>query len=332
MSIPFSILDLATVCEGDSYQTTFKKSLESAKHAEALGYTRYWFSEHHSMASVASAATSLLIGYVAGGTTSIRVGSGGIMLPNHSPLIIAEQFGTLAEIYPGRIDLGLGRAPGTDAATAQAIRGTHPAAPYDFGANIALLRQYMSPDNAGAKVRAIPGEGAEVPFWILGSSTDSAHLAASLGLPYAFAGHFAPAQMMTAFHIYKNNFKASAQLDKPYYMACVNVIAADSMQEAKNIATSLYRIFLAIITDKRQPLQPPVSSEVMKTLWTPEQEAYVKQMLALSFIGDSAYLRENLDYFIRETGIHEIMITSPIFDLQSKHNSQELFSKVMKSF
>src|SRR4051812_20564708 len=232
-SLTYSILDLATVIEGKTPADTFKRSVDLARHAEEWGYSRYWFAEHHNMISVASSATSLLIGHVAENTTKIRVGSGGIMLPNHSPLVIAEQFGTLATLYPDRIDLGLGRAPGTDQLTAMAIRGDRFNAANDFPSDVRKLQMYLSAENKHDKVRAIPGEGTDVPIWILGSSTDSAHLAAAYGLPYAFASHFAPQQFLTAIKIYRDNFKPSAQLQTPYVMACVNAVLAETDAEAE---------------------------------------------------------------------------------------------------
>ncbi|RZL19149.1 MAG: LLM class flavin-dependent oxidoreductase, partial [Pedobacter sp.] len=225
---PYSVLDLATVIEGKTPADTFRHSLDLAQHVEDWGFNRYWLAEHHNMISVASSATSVVIGHIAGGTKKIRVGSGGIMLPNHSPLVIAEQFGTLESLFPGRIDLGLGRAPGTDQVTAMAIRGERFNGANDFPKDVLKLKQYFSADNAKSSVRAIPGEGLDIPIWILGSSTDSAHLAAALGLPYAFASHFAPAQFLTAIDIYRKEFKPSAQLAEPYVLACVNVVAADT--------------------------------------------------------------------------------------------------------
>lgn len=330
-NIKYSVLDLATVCQDDTLQQTFARSLQTARFAERQGYTRYWFSEHHNMESVASAATSVLIGYVAGGTTTIRVGSGGIMLPNHSPLIIAEQFGTLGSLYPGRIDLGLGRAPGTDGLTAMTIRNSPVNAPYDFRAHIKQLQTYFSSENAGAKVRALPGEGVEVPLWILGSSTDSAYLAAQLGLPYAFAAHFAPAQLMQALSIYREYFQPSAVLQQPYAMACVNVIAAATNEEAVFLSTSLYKMFMGIFTNERAPLQPPFDPGELRYLWTPEQEYGVKQMLANSFIGDKNTIARHLSGFLEATGIQEIMIATQVFDQQKKERSFQLFKEVIDS-
>lgn len=329
-SIPYSILDLAAVVQGDNLQQTFHKSLASAKQAEELGFTRYWFSEHHNMPSVASAATALLIGYIAENTKTIRVGSGGVMLPNHAPLIVAEQFGTLGTLYPGRIDLGLGRAPGTDNPATIAIRKQHAYQPYDFKANIQELQQYLNIENSNSKVRAIPGEGVEMPIWILGSSTDSAYLAAELGLPYAFASHFAPAQMMAAFEIYNRLFKPSAQLKEPYTMACLSVIAADTNEEAKFLATSMYQSYLGIITDSRSPMKPPIPVEEMEKLWSPQQKAAVQQMTAYSLIGDTKFLSENVNYFISQTGIKELMTITQVYGLEKKHRSMEIIAEVMK--
>lgn len=328
-NIRYSVLDLATVCQNDTLQQTFARSLQTARFAESQGYSRYWFSEHHNMESVASAATSVLIGYVAGGTSTIRVGSGGIMLPNHSPLIIAEQFGTLSSLYPGRIDLGLGRAPGTDGLTAMTIRNSPPNAPYDFRGHIKQLQTYFSPENAGAKVRALPGEGVKVPLWILGSSTDSAYLAAQLGLPYAFAAHFAPAQLMQALSIYREYFQPSDVLKQPYAMACVNVVAAETNEEAAFLSTSLYKMFMGIFTNARAPLQPPFDPKELSSLWTPEQEYGVKHMLAYSFIGDKNTIAHNVSGFLEATGIQEIMIATQVFDQQKKERSFQLFKEAI---
>lgn len=328
--IPYSILDLAAVMEGDSLQDTFHKSLASARKAEQLGFTRYWFSEHHNMVSVASAATSLLIGYVAENTEHMRIGSGGIMLPNHAPLIVAEQFGTLGTLYPGRIDLGLGRAPGTDNPATIAIRKQSAYQPYDFKGQIEELQQYLSTSNSNSRVRAIPGEGVEMPIWILGSSTDSAYLAAELGLPYAFASHFAPAQMMQAFDIYQRLFKPSEQLKEPYHMACLSVIAADSADEAAYLATSMYRSYMGIITDTRAPMKPPITVDELEELWTPQQKAAVKQMTAFALIGDDGFLKANISHFIEQTGVKELMTIPQVFDQQKKHRSMEIIAEVMR--
>ncbi|MDQ2720557.1 MAG: LLM class flavin-dependent oxidoreductase [Bacteroidota bacterium] len=326
--IPYSVLDLATVIEGTTPSYTFVKSLELAKHVEDLGYKRYWLSEHHNMISVASAATSVLVGYIAGGTTSLRVGSGGIMLPNHSPLAIAEQFGTLESLYPGRIDLGLGRAPGTDQLTAIALRGDRLNTADDFPQNILKLQAYFSLENSSSKVRAIPGEGLDIPIWILGSSTDSAHLAGLLGLPYAFASHFAPAQFLAAINLYRQTFKPSVHLQTPYVMACVNMIAADSDDEANTLATSLYQMFIGIVSGKRKRLQPPVES--MDGIWSEYEAEMVNQMLAFSFIGSPETIKKNMYEFLNQTRIDEMMVISNIYDHQAKLYSYKLFAELMK--
>jgi len=327
-SLTYSILDLATVIEGKTAADTFKRSVDLARHAEEWDYARYWFAEHHNMISVASSATSLLIAHIAEKTAKIRVGAGGIMLPNHSPLIIAEQFGTLATLYPDRIDLGLGRAPGTDQLTAMAIRGERFNAAHDFPSDVRKLQAYLSAENRFAKVRAIPGEGTDVPIWILGSSTDSAHLAAAYGLPYAFASHFAPQQFLTAIEIYRANFKPSVQLQKPYVMACVNAVVADSDEEAEHLSTSLKQLFIGVITGKRQLLQPPVTN--MDTIWNEMEEEAVYQMLAVSFIGGKEKVRADLQSFLNQTQVDEVMVTSHIYDHQARLQSYKLFAEVLR--
>lgn len=329
LDIKYSVLDLATVTQGSTPAGSFKKSMEVAQQAEKLGYTRYWFAEHHNMISVASSAPSILIGYIAGGTKTIRVGSGGVMLPNHAPLIVAEQFGTLASLYPGRIDLGLGRAPGTDQTTAYAIRGENFNAAHNFPRDIVKLQTFFSGENATAKVRAIPGEGLDVPIWVLGSSTDSAKVAAEMGLPYAFASHFAPTYFMEAINIYRDNFKPSVYLQKPYVMACVNIVAADTDKEAERLSTSLKQLFMGIVTGKRQLLPPPVSS--MDNIWNVFEEEAVMQMLSYSFIGGLEKITAEIGSFLHETGVNEVMATSHIFEHASKLYSYKLFAEVVKS-
>lgn len=327
-SIPYSVLDLATVVAGKTPSDTFINSVDLAQNAEKFGYTRYWLAEHHNMISVASSATSLLIGHIAGNTKTIRVGSGGIMLPNHSPLIVAEQFGTLASLYPGRIDLGLGRAPGTDQTTAMAIRGERFNAVHDFPQDIIKLQNFFSADNANSRVRAIPGEGLDIPIWVLGSSTDSARLAAAMGLPYAFASHFAPAQFLTAINLYRQNFKPSTHLKEPYVISCVNVIAADTDAEADRLATSLKRFFMGVVTGKLELLQPPVDN--MNGVWTDYEEEAVSQMIACSFFGSPETIKEDMESFIKQTGVDEVMVTSHIFDHQARVHSYQLFAELMK--
>ncbi len=317
--IAVSVLELAIVTEGATIADAIAGTVSVAQHAEKLGYKRIWMAEHHNMPHVASSATAVLIGEVAGKTNSIRVGSGGIMLPNHSPLVIAEQFGTLESIYPGRIDLGLGRAPGTDQLTAYALRKKNMTAEYNFPSDVRELQTYMSSENQDAKVRAFPGEGLNIPIWILGSSTDSAYLAAEFGLPYAFASHFAPTQFRAAIEIYRDRFKPSRQLSTPYVMACVNAIGADTDEEAEWLTTSLYRMFMGIITNMRNPLQPP--GELPAVFRHPEIERTVSSMTAYTFTGAKETLKQKLGVFLAETRIDELMVTSPIYDRAAKLKS-----------
>ncbi|MDX5420621.1 MAG: LLM class flavin-dependent oxidoreductase [Hymenobacteraceae bacterium] len=324
--IKLSVLDLVPIRAGKSIADSFEHSLELARHVENLGYTRYWLAEHHNMPGIASSATAVLIGHIAGGTSSIRVGSGGIMLPNHAPLIVAEQFGTLESLYPGRIDLGLGRAPGTDQVTAYALRRDMQGNVEDFPNNVVELRQYLSAENSSAKVRAIPGEGLAIPVWILGSSTFGAQLAGMMGLPYAFASHFAPAALQMALKVYRDSFTPSDQLQEPYAMACVNVIAADSDGEANHLATSLYQSFLNVIKGKALPMQPPVES--MEDRWSLQEEYAVKQMLRYTFVGSSKTIQEELQAFLDETQVDEIMVSTGIYDPAARLRSYELLAEV----
>ncbi len=326
--IPVSVLDLAPIVAGDTPADSFQKSLELARNAEKLGYKRYWFAEHHNMENIASSATAVLIGYIAGGTSTIRVGSGGVMLPNHAPLIIAEQFGTLESLYPGRIDLGLGRAPGTDQLTSTALRRNLSGSVEDFPRDVIELRDYLAPKNGTARVRAIPGEGTEVPIWLLGSSTYSAQLAAALGLPFAFASHFAPTYLYDALQLYLKHFTPSQQIQQPYSMACVNVIAADTDEEAQRLATSFYMLAMGIVTGKRKPLQPPFES--MDEIWNEYEKAAVMQMMKFSFIGSSQTVKRQLESFVSETGIDEVMVASYIYDNAAKIYSYELTASFFK--
>jgi len=324
------MLDLANVVQGDqSPADAFKRSVTFAQHAEQFGYKRYWFAEHHNMESIASAATALLIGHVAQGTSTIRVGSGGIMLPNHAPLIIAEQFGTLESLYPGRIDLGLGRAPGTDQATAYALRRNLHGDADAFPNDVLELLQYLGPADKQGKVRAIPGVGTNVPVWLLGSSTFSAQLAARLGLPFAFASHFAPAQLFPALQVYHSSFKPSAFLNEPYAMACVNVIAADTDDEANYLATSAHQLVLGLIRNNRKPLAPP--TRTMDLLWSAEERAAVNQMFYYSFVGSTNTLATELTSFIENTEVDEIMVTTHVFDVNAKIRSLELTASLFKT-
>ena len=327
--IPVSILDLATIVEGDTPKDSFRKSLQVAKKAEQLGYNRYWFAEHHNMPNIASSATSVLIGYIAGNTSTIRVGSGGVMLPNHAPLVIAEQFGTLASLYPGRIDLGLGRAPGTDQTTAYALRRNLNGSVDDFPRDVIELKNYLGPHTNDAKVRAIPGEGTQVPIWLLGSSTYSAQLAGLLGLPFAFASHFAPAQLQEALHLYRERFTPSEQLQQPYSLACINVIAADTDEEADYLASSFYQLASGIITNKRRPLQPPVKNFLNER--DEYEKAAVLQMMKYTFIGSPATVKQGLQSFLDETQVDEIMVASYIYDNNAKVHSYELIGDFFKN-
>jgi luciferase family oxidoreductase group 1 len=323
--IPVSVLDLAPIIEGKTIADTLHNSLDLARKTEKLGYTRYWLAEHHNMESIASSATAVLIGYIAGGTSTIRVGSGGIMLPNHAPLVVAEQFGTLASLYPGRIDLGLGRAPGTDQLTAMALRRDRFAA-NDFPENIQELTTYLSAENKGGRVRAIPGEGQDIPIWILGSSTDSAYLAAYLGLPYAFASHFAPTYLHDALKLYRQNFRPSKHLKEPYTMACVNVMAADTDTEADYLATSFYQLAMGIVRGKTRPIQPPVDS--MEGIWNEFEEAAVKERMQYTFIGSPTTVKDKLQQFLDETQVDELMIVSHIYDHGARVHSYEIVANV----
>jgi luciferase family oxidoreductase group 1 len=321
MSIALSVLDLAPITEGSDASASFRNSLELARHAERLGYRRFWLAEHHGMPGIASAATAVLIGHIAGGTRTIRVGAGGIMLPNHSPLVIAEQFGTLEALYPGRIDLGLGRAPGSDQATARALRRDLASDPDAFPQDVVELMDLMS-DEPRQAIRAVPGRGAKVPVWILGSSLFGAQLAAMLGLPYAFASHFAPGLMMQAIALYRATFKPSAQLAKPYVMLGFNVFAADSDEQAAVLATSMQQAFVNLRTGRPSKLQPPVPG-YLESL--PSQaRAMLDDVLSCSAAGSPATVREALHAFVARTGADELMVTSQIFDHAARLRSYEI--------
>lgn len=325
--IPLSILDLAVISQGSSASETLLKTKELAQTADDLGFNRIWFAEHHNMQHIASSATVILIGYIAENTKNIRVGSGGIMLPNHAPLIIAEQFGTLETLYPNRIDLGLGRAPGTDGLTAQAIRKDFYQESQQFPKNISELQSYLSKENSSSQVRAFPGEGLDIPIWILGSSLDSAALAAAYGLPYAFAGHFAPKLMVEAFEFYRENFEPSEYLSKPKTMACVNFIGAETQEEAEVLSTSLYQMFLGLIQNNRKPLQPPV--ENMNGLMSENEAFHVNQMTACTFVGEKSHLIKEVKKFLNYTQVDELMITSPIYNHQDKLKSLKIAKEVL---
>ncbi|MEX0660473.1 MAG: LLM class flavin-dependent oxidoreductase [Balneolaceae bacterium] len=327
-SIPFSVLDLALVTQGSSIAETIQTSRDLALHVEKFGYNRIWMAEHHNMENIASSATAVLLGHIAEATSTIRVGSGGVMLPNHSPLVIAEQFGTLATMYPNRIDLGLGRAPGTDQVTANAIRENRMQEVQRFPENVQLLQKYLSEDNHTSKVRAIPGEGTNIPIWILGSSTDSAYLAAELGLPYAFASHFAPQQLMPALRIYRERFKPSKQLEKPYVMPGINVVVAETDEQAEYLATSMKQMFMGVVTGDRKPMQPPVDD--MNQVWNIHQKMAVEQLLACSIIGSKEKIKKEITSFLKETEADELMMASYVYDHEERLKSHQLFSEVMK--
>ena len=324
----YSILELASVGAGSSIKQTFDNSLDLAQQAEAMGYSRFWLAEHHNMISIASSATAVLIGYIAGGTEKLRVGSGGIMLPNHSPLIVSEQFGTLGNLYPNRIDLGLGRAPGTDQVTAHAIRSDRMQAVYKFPEEISQIQQYFSTDNKKSQVRATVAEGVDVPIYILGSSTDSAHVAAEKGLPYAFASHFAPAQLFEALSIYYNKFQPSKYLHKPYTIGCINVIAADTDEEAEDISTTLIRMMLGVMTGNIDYMQPPtkMTEELRELAANPA----FQRMLKYAFVGSKETVKEKTSEFLKQTGVNEVMVASHIFDHSDRVKSYKIFSEVMK--
>jgi luciferase family oxidoreductase group 1 len=319
--IPLSVLDLAPITEGANAAQSFRNSLSLAQHAEQLGYRRFWLAEHHGMPGIASAATSVLIGHVAGGTKTIRVGAGGIMLPNHSPLVIAEQFGTLESLYPGRIDLGLGRAPGSDQQTARALRRNLQSDPDEFPRDVVELMDFLS-DEPRQRVRAVPGTGLKVPVWILGSSLFGAQLAAMLGLPYAFASHFAPGQMMQAIELYRATFKPSPQLARPYVMLGFNVIAADTDAEAALLATSLQQAFVNLRTGRASKLPPPLPGYLEGL--GPQERAVLSDVLSCSAIGAPETVRRSLREFVERTGADELMITSQIFDHQARLRAYEI--------
>ena len=318
---PLSVLDLSPIPEGATAAQSFRNSLSLAQHAERLGYRRYWLAEHHGMPGIASAATSVLIGYVAGGTKTIRVGAGGIMLPNHSPLVIAEQFGTLESLYPGRIDLGLGRAPGSDPTTARALRRSLHSDPDEFPRDVVELMDYLS-DKPRGPVRAVPGTGLKVPVWILGSSLFGAQLAAMLGLPYAFASHFAPGQLMQAIEIYRDNFKPSEQLDRPYVMLGFNVVAADTDAEAAVLATSLQQAFVNLRSGRPTRLPPPMPGYVDHL--GPAERALLDSVLSCTAIGSPETVKRSLLAFIERTGADELMIAGQIFDHGARLRSFEI--------
>ncbi|MGB9331322.1 MAG: LLM class flavin-dependent oxidoreductase [Steroidobacteraceae bacterium] len=319
--IPLSVLDLSPINLGGNAAQSFRNTLDLARHAERYGFRRFWLAEHHGMPGIASAATAVLIGYVASGTSAIRVGAGGIMLPNHSPLVIAEQFGTLESLYPGRIDLGLGRAPGSDSLTSQALRRNLTSDPDEFPRDVLELADYFS-DSPRQPVRAIPGLGLNVPLWILGSSLFGAQVAAALGLPYAFASHFAPAQMMEAIMLYRSKFRPSRQLRQPYVMLGFNVFAADTLAEAQFRATSMQQAFVNLRSGRPSQLPPPVEGYIERI--GPQERAILDQVLACTSVGTPERVRSDLQSFAARTGADELMITCQIFDHGARLRSFEI--------
>ncbi len=320
---PLSVLDLAFVPEGATAADALAHSLDLARHAERLGYRRFWLAEHHNMEGIASAATSVVIAHVAQGTSSIRVGAGGIMLPNHSPLVIAEHFGTLATLYPGRIDLGLGRAPGTDQRTMRALR-SDPASADNFPQDVLELQALLGPLQPGQAIQAVPGTDTNVPLWILGSSLFGAQLAAALGLPYAFASHFAPDALIAALAVYRERFQPSAQLDRPYAMVGVNVVAAETDAEARRLFTSAQQSFANMFRGRRGKLPPPVDD--IETYWTPMEKAQASNMLACSVVGSPATVREGVAQLVARTSADELIVAAAIHDHRARLRSYEILA------
>lgn len=326
--IPFSVLDLAPITEGSDATQAFANTLDLARNVERLGYHRYWLAEHHNMPGIASAATAVLIGHVAGGTRTIRVGAGGIMLPNHAPLQVAEQFGTLAALYPGRIDLGLGRAPGTDHATAHALRRYFEAADM-FAQDVVELLHYFEPAQAGQAVRAVPGAGIEVPVWLLGSSLFSARLAAQLGLRFAFASHFAPDAMDMALAAYRREFKPSKYLQQPYAMLALNVVGAESDAQARRLFTTQQQAFVNLRRGRPGLIPPPIDD--IESFWTPLEKSGVEQALACAVVGDADTVRDGIAAFIERHRPDELMLTANVFDHAARVRSFEIAAKAREA-
>ena len=323
--IPFSVLDLSPIVQGSDAGQALRDSLSLAQAAERLGYQRFWLAEHHNMPGIASAATAVVLAHVAAGTKTIRVGSGGVMLPNHAPLVVAEQFGTLEALHPGRIDIGLGRAPGTDGETARALRRYFEAAD-QFPRDVQELIHFLEPATEGQRVRAVPGQGSRVPVWLLGSSLFSAELAGHLGLPYAFASHFAPEMLMEALEIYRHRFRPSDRLAQPYAMAAINVFAADTDAEANRVATTMMQSFAAVVRGRPGLVPPPVDD--INAVLTPSEQAAVQSRLKYSAIGAKDTVRERIVQFIAQTKVDELMVTGMMFDLKDRVRSLEITAEV----
>ncbi len=324
--IPFSVLDLSPVAEGSTPTDAFRNTLDLARHAERLGYRRYWLAEHHNMVGIASAATAVVIGHVAAGTSTIRVGSGGVMLPNHAPLVVAEQFGTLESLFPGRIDLGLGRAPGTDMLTARALRRDQAQAADQFPQDVVELIGYFEPDEPGRRIRAVPGTGLRVPVWLLGSSLYRAQLAAMLGLPFAFASHFAPDLLLEAIEIYRSRFEPSERLAKPYVMPAVNVFAAETEAEAKRAFTSLEQQFARLRRGAPGKVPPPVDD--IGTVVSAEERLSLERTFTYAFVGDRATVKDGLARFIAMTGADELMIAGQFHDHAARLRSFAIAAEI----
>ena len=328
-NVNVSLLDLGVVVQGQEMGDALNGIVVNAQLIESLGFKRIWVAEHHNMPGVSTAATSLVIGHVAGKTSTLRVGAAGIMLPNHSPLVIAEQFGTLDILYPGRIDLGLGRAPGTDQPTAAALRRNNISSHLDFPEDVRALQRFMSVENSNSKVRAFPGEGRDVPLWILGSSTESAYLAAELGLPYAFASHFAPAHLFAAIDIYKRKFKPSEKHDKPYVMVGANVFVSDTDEEAQYLKTSLQQMVFGFLGGGRPGKLPPPVQELPPVFELPEVKQALQNFTACTFAGSPSTVKTYIDDFLKQTDADELFITNYIFDKEARHRSFRLFAELM---
>lgn len=326
--IPFSVLDLCPILDKGTPTDTFRNSLDLAMHAEGWGYRRYWLAEHHNMPGIASSATAVVIGHIAGGTSKMRVGSGGVMLPNHAPLVIAEQFGTLESLFPGRIDLGLGRAPGSDKYTAHALRQDPARDENQFSDQLTELFSYFSNDDPKERVRAIPGEGLNIPIWLLGSSDYSAKLAGQLGLPFAFASHISPDFTLPAIQIYRSNFKPSAYIKEPYVMVGMNVIVSETTEEAERLATSQFQQFLHLIRGKPSQLRPPI--EDMDSTWSEHEQRSIKVKMNSSIIGSKQVVKDKLESFLHKTKANEFIINTQVYDHYARLHSYEILASIFK--
>lgn len=326
--IPLSVLNLAPIREGQTSKQAIEAMVDLAQAVEKMGYYRYWIAEHHNTATLVSSATSILIKHTLEHTRQIRVGSGGIMLPNHSPLVVAEQFGTMATIYPNRVELGLGRAPGTDMLTAKALRRSKNDSVYTFPDDVKALLTYFGPENQQSYVKAYPGVGTNIPIYILGSSTDSAYLAASLGLPYVFASHFAPRYMEEAISIYRDRFQPSEYLDKPYMIVCLNVIAAETDEEAIRLSTTMQQFFLNVVRSSQKPLQPPVDN--MDEIWSPMEKEMATSMTSVTLLGSMDTIRQQLTNFQEKYAVDEVMAVSYIYDPDKQKRSYEILMEVVE--